>query len=378
MRRFLVSLMLLLLGAHAAPAHAQQEVNRCAQRFPDSTFETSATAGTVAVHGSGLPETLLERYANDFTPLVEMVQEEMGGLDGDVAVCIFSDRIPLDAQALGWPEGQFLRAAAFGEERLVVLSSWLIGQVPDAGRNGLLHIAQYQISDGSYPEPFGNDVKGWYRNRIDNSVEIVHGFFVRQNIGLAEPWQPFPWTVGQMVDPLLWNPEFGYGGAGDFSNYAVTVGGTGLLADPFSFDLPQLDEAWRQSLFDESGSVPGGSKGWLVGLGVAAGLVLLGIAMAWWGRRQRKIMERKMRDLGWMNPADEDADEALVRTSVAVGEGGRDPGVGRRRSDSRSVDGDDGDGSPSGSQRRSRSDRVTRRRKSGDDRFRHPGFDRDD
>ncbi|MFH1105142.1 MAG: hypothetical protein V1757_09430, partial [Actinomycetota bacterium] len=155
----------LVLGASAsASGHAPG--GRCAERFPDSVFDTSAAAGPVMVHGSGIGSDLTTRYAADFERLVVLVQAEMGGLDDDVVVCIFAEDIPLDAQALGWPEGQKLHAAAFGEDRLVVVSSYLIRYVPDAGRAGLLHVAMWQVSEGQYPEPFGDEVAGWYRNRL--------------------------------------------------------------------------------------------------------------------------------------------------------------------------------------------------------------------
>lgn len=380
-RRNTVMLMVALVGSllAAPPALAQTSGGRCSERFSESVFETEADAGPVKVYGSGLTQTLLDRYAEDWRQLIELVQEEMGGLDGGVVVCVFDDRLPLDAEALGWPRNQFLRAIAFGEEQLVVVSSWLIGETPDAGRNGLLHVAQYQISGGAFPEPFGNEVKGWYRNRVDRTVEVVHNVFVRQNSGLAEPWQPFPWTVGQMVDPLLWNPEFGYGGGGDFANFAVTTAGNGVLSNPLGLGLGELDENWRQTLFDESGAVLGGSRGWMLGLSLAIGLLMLGVLMGWWGRRQKRMIEAKMRDLEWLEEMSREARQReTVRTSIAGRVGRRDARVRRRGPDSEGVDGDDGDGSPAGGEGRTDRNRMSGRRESGDDRFRHPGFDQDD
>ncbi len=377
------SLVLLIAVAGSlltvAPASAQSDGGRCSERFPDAVFDTVADAGPVRVYGSDVTQPLLDRYANDWGELIEMVQPEMGGLDGGVAVCVFDDLLPLDAEALGWPRNQLLRAVAFGEEGLVVVSSWLIAETPDAGRNGLLHVAQYRISAGTYPEPFGNEVIGWYRNRVDRTVEIVHNSFVRQNSGLSEPWDPFPWTAGRMVDPLLWNPEFGYGGGGDFANYAVTTAGNAVLSDPLTSDLLRLDEGWRQTLFDESGAVLGGSKGWMLGLFLSIGLLLLGAFAAWWSRRQKRALQEKMLDLDWLEEMSREAQEReAVRTSIAVGRGRRDPRVSRPGSDSVDVDGDDGNGSPSGGERRAGSNRMSRRAQSGDDLFHHPGFDEDD
>ena len=379
-RLFIASVTAVLIAIVAAlPVLAQGAAGgRCAERFPDTEFDRTAMAGSVAIHGSGIPEGILERYARDWGVLVDWVQEEMGGLDEDVAVCIFEDDIPIDAQALGWSEGQALRAAAFGDEGLLLLSNWFVAAVPDAGYNGLLHLAQYRVSDGEYPEPFGNDVKGWYRNRLDGSVEVVHNFYVRQNTGLSEPWAPFPWTVGRMVDPLLWNPEFDYGGGGDFTNFAVAHGGTEVLSDPLQAELEELDEEWRQSLFDESGAIPGGSRGWITGLIVSVGVVSLGILMAWWNRRQKRVMEERLRDMAWLEEQSRIAhEEEAVKTSVSAGSSRRDSRVGRGRARSIGRDRDDRDGSPSGGAVRSPGDRVSRRGEPGDDLFRHPDFDDD-
>lgn len=379
MRRISIVFGLLLLATVllAVPVGAQVDGGRCAEAFPDSEFDHSTTAATVDVYGSGVPEGILDRYGRDFAVLVDWVNAEMGGLEEGVVVCMFEDRLPLDAQAIGWPEGQLLRAVAFGEEGMVVLSNWLPQHVPDAGYNGLLHVAQYQVSDGSYPEPFGNEVKGWYRNRLDRSVEVVHNFLVRQSSGLAEPLPSNPgiWVSGRMFDPILWNPEFGWGGGGDFANYAVANAGTDLLADPTAADLDTLDEEWKQQLFDESGAIPGGTKGWITGLVISVGIVVLGILMALWSRRQKRIIEQRLRDLPWLEEQARQAREReAVRTSVATGGRSGDPRVGRSRSRA-PGDGDDGDGSPAGSPVGSRGDGVSRRRQSGDDLFRHPGFD---
>jgi hypothetical protein len=377
MRRILAPLLLacLVVGLGSAAASAQVDAGRCAELFPDVEFDHSTTAGPVGVYGYQVPEGILDRYGRDFSELVSWIQDEMGGLDESVAVCIFEDEIPLDAQALGWPEGQALRAVAFGEEGIVVLSNWFPVNVPDAGYNGLIHVAQHRVSDGAYPEPFGADVKGWYRNRLDRSVESVHNFYVRQNSGLAEPWPPFPWAVGRMVDPILWNPEFGYGGGGDFANFAVANGPAGLLSDPATADLDDLDEQWRQALFDESGAIPGGSRGWLTGLSVTLAVLGLGVFMPWWNRRQKKKFEERMRDLPWLEEQSRLAREReAVRTSIAPGGRSGDTRVGRGGAPP-VGDGDHRDRAPSGSAVGSDRDHVTPASESGDDIFRHPGFD---
>ena len=178
-----------------------------------------------------------------------------------------------------------------------------------------------------------------------------------------------------MIDPLVWNPEFGYGGAGDFTNYAVASAGNSVLSDPLASDLPMLDEGWRQSLFDESGAIPGGSRGWVLGLVLAVGIVVLGIFLAVADRRSKQKIEERLRDLEFLEEQSRAAREKeAVRTSVGGGRR-RDAGVGRSGSPSRGVDRDQGDRSPSGGAGGAGRDRVPDGSETGDDLFQHPDFD---
>ena len=377
MRRFvpLVFIAALLVGV-VGPATAQAPGGRCTQRFGDSVFETSAAAGPVMVYGSGVAATLLDRFAADYAELAVPLQAEMGGLDDDVVVCIFDGDLPLDAQAMGWPEGQKLHAAAFGEDRMVVVSAYLIAVAQGAGRAGLLHVAMWQVSGGEYPQPFGDDVAGWYRNRIDDRVEPVHAQFVRANTGLSEPWPPFQWAAGRMVEPLLWNPEFGYGGNGDFTNFAVATAGTSILANPLGVDLATLDEGWRQGLFDESGSILGGSRGWITGLVLILAVLATGILMAWWGHVTRKRLERELREAvaRERRRAVPPPVTGSVRPSGPVGERRGDARVGGGHSTTAVREHDRRDGSPPLREVGTAVDDVAPSAESGDDLFRHPGF----
>jgi len=377
MRRLALLSLLGLAAALVAPTAAAGPANRCAEQFPDSPWETSAAAGPVMVHGSGLTQPVTDRFADDFEELVVLLQEDMGGLEG-TAVCLFEDTLPLDGADYGWPPSLQMRAIAFGEEKLVVLSAWLIGVVPDAGHHGLLHVAQWQAANGPYPEPFGDDVKGWYRNRLGGTVEATHSFFVRLSIG--EPFPEIPWTAGQSADPMVWNAELGYGGGGDFANFAVSEVGSSVLTDPYSADLVALDEQWRTQLSDEAGNEAGGTKGWIVGLIAISGLLLVTVVMIVLNRYTRKRIERELREAVRRDRLARraEAEEALVRpsaVSVAGGGGHSRVGGGVPR---RTVDGDDRNRPPTGSGGRSGDDSVAPPGKSGDDPFRHPGFDGDD
>lgn len=367
----------LLLFALVVPAGAQT-VDGCSARFPDTVWDRVEESGPITVYGAEVQSGLFDRYAREFGDLATTIEEEIGGADG-LVVCIFPDVVPWDAQALGWPEGQRLHTASFADEGVVVVSSYLISAAIDAGRNGIIHAALWRTSDGSYPGVLADDVKGWYRNRLERSVESVHTLFVRQNTGLAEPWPPTPWLAGAMEPVLLWNPEFSYGGGGDFANFVAGTAGTEVLADPAAGEIEALDAQWRQALFDESGAIPGGSKGWIIGVVLVTAILILAVAMALMTRRARRRIEQDLRDAAEKQAAARRADIQArpVQPSVSVGRGSRDPGVGRGKARTGVIDRDGRDGSPPLGKVGSDGDRVATVDESPDDRYRHPGFDDD-
>jgi hypothetical protein len=349
----------------------------CAERFPAETFEWVLPAGPVTLYGSGIGEPMARRFAGEIEPLATWVDDEIG-LDG-VAVCVFDDELPLEDDEIGWHGAHTLRAAALGEEGLVVLSAFHAGTVAPGAHRGLIHVAQWRVSDGSYPVILADDVHGWYRNRLAGAVDAVHETYLRQNVGRREPWPPFPWMEGPRIpDTLLYDPEFRFGAGGDFTDFAVRRVGTSFLADPFSVDVAALDEAWRTSLFDESGAILGGSRGWIGGVIIVSGAILAAILMAYQGRRQRLKVEAELRE-----GASRDAQRrraALEEQSVrplAPGLRRSDPRVRRTGSDSGVIDRDDGYRSPPRRGAGTALDEVSAGDETADDAFRHPGFDDD-
>jgi hypothetical protein len=375
MRRLTLLFTLAALAATAPSANAQEAAG-CEAFFPEAEFESRADAGPVVVRGSGLAPEMTRRYAGDFDEVVDRVAAEIGGLAG-VEVCIFADDIPLDAEALGWYPGHPLRAVAFGEEGIVVISAWLPGLVPAAGNVGLIHVGLWQESGGSYPQPFADDVMGWYLGQLAGTTGAMHNAFLRQQIGMREPWPPFPWATSRIEDPILWNPEFGYGGAGDFTDYVVRSEGAAFLADPDPDRLVVLDEGWRNALFDESGAVRGGSKGWIIGVIAAALLLVAAVGFAWLGRVSRRRAEEALRELAIRQAKPVESAPGLaeaVRPSVGGGPGGGDSRVGsaapravRRRRDDRNRP-------PAGGEARPPGHGVAKAGKPGDDIFRHPSL----
>lgn len=345
----------------------------CAGRFPETTFVEERTEGPLRLLGAGIGDALMDRYATEFGGLAGMLEADLGSVGG-IEVCIFPNAVPWDAQALGWPEFHRLHAAAFGSEGVVVVSAYLITPSIDAGRNGLVHVWLWRLGEGLYPQVLAEDVKGLYRNRLDSTVDSVHNALVRQNIGLAEPWPPFNWMAGAMTDPLLFDPEKPYGGMGDFAGFVMDAGDATILADPEPAAVADLDEQWRQALYDESGSTLGGSKEWIVGAVMIFGLLLLAAALAYLTRRARLRAHQQRRAAALRMLSGQSA----VGRSGSPGAGRPDAGVGSGPPGAVGRHGDDRDRPPARSQSGAGLDGVPSGAQAGDDLFRHPEFTGED
>jgi hypothetical protein len=382
MRRLVPFLAALFLAAFLAPVAAAQEAAGCAAVFPTTTFDTEAPSGPVVVRGAGVTVELTERFAREFSRIVEWLEADIASLEG-VEVCVFVDEVHLNAEALGWYPGLPLRAIAFGEQGVVALSAWMTRYLQDAGVAGLIHVALWRASGGLYPQPFGDDVIGWYLGRLAGTTEAIHSLYLRQQIGLREPWPPFPWSVATISDPILWKPEFGYGGAGDFTDYVAGVEGAGYLAAPDPDRLAVLDEGWRQALFDDSGAIPGGSKGWIAGVVAAVVLLAAAVAFAWLGRVSRLRAEEALRQLAVAPAAaapvkGPEGAGAVVRPSIGGRSGRRHSRVGGADAGPVGRDRDDRYRPPAGGEGGAGDRRVAKPAKPGDEIFRHPGFHEDD
>ena len=295
---------------------------------PDSLTrcgDVEAVSGRLTLYGAGVIEGQFGRFVDDFGGLAALLRRNSARSMGSRRASSLM-RSPWDAQAMGWPEGQRLHTATFGEEGLVVVSAYLTRVALDAGRQGVIHAWLWQLSDGNYPEPLADEVKGWYRNRLETTVEHLHTLYVRMNIGLTEPWPPTPWTAGQMRTDLLWNPEFSYGGGGDLRTMWLRCPAP-APCEPVrwrtrrprhrvaaeSFRPVRLHSRRIEGLGDRS-------------IGVTA-IVSLAVFVAWWSARARRRIEAELREAALRIP--KQIDVRAVRPSITDRGGGANAGIRR-------------------------------------------------
>jgi len=286
MRRISTVLAASALATLAAVPAAGQEPAGCTAMFPTVSWDLIVDTGPVLVSTTGIADALAERYVRELAAGAELIQSELGGLDG-AEVCLFVDELPLDAVALGWPEGQRLRAASFGAERTLVLSAWNIGLVEPAGVLGLAHLAQYGLMGTDYPEPIGDSVRNWYVDRRLDRVANHHSVMRYANLVRSIP-EGIPWT-GATIDPvMLWNPEFQESAIGDFADFVAAQRGVTAFLEPDGADLAQLQEEWQHALLVEARGSEEPTRGWIVGLAAIVSILLLAGLVAWveWSRRR--------------------------------------------------------------------------------------------
>ncbi len=305
MRRVTIASATVVLALLGAGPVAAQAPAGCAGQFPATVFELRAPAGPVTVVSSDLSVELTDRYAADVATVAAAMQRDIGGLDG-VEVCLFPDELPLDSVALGWPEGQRLRAASFVESRTVVLSAHQPRLVRPAAILGLAHQAQWAVSGGEYPATFGSAVAQWYSSDAAGRLDRDHASLRYARIigSLAEP---VPWTAGALEPVMLWDPQFQDSPIGDFVAFAVAAEGRGLLGDPDPATLRRLDVEWRQELLNEARGSDRPTDDWISGVVVVAAVLVLGLSLplygVWRKRRDRRPPPAPPPDLVGDRPA---------------------------------------------------------------------------
>lgn len=291
----MAALIVSLLFALSTPADAAG--TRCDEAFPEVDWVVVAVDAPVSVATTGMSIEMANRYAADAERVANLLDSEIGGLEGTV-LCLTVPDVRLDLGDL-IAEGQRLHVGVFGQEKLFVLSAVEIRMVDDAIAYGLPFIALWNLGtelglDQGYPDPLATTIAHWYLARDNDRLERYHAQLVVQ-LFLDDPnpadrtvAESTPWTAGSQQDPYFFDPQFVASPMGTFIDYAVATRGVEVLRDPSQETWAPLEIEWRVALRDELLAGREGSWGAEWGAALIIGFVLLAILLAWLRRRQKR------------------------------------------------------------------------------------------
>ena len=288
----MLALGALLIVLLPTPARANED--RCAALFPE------ASDGPASVATSGMTPAMAERFSADVAHISQLVQAEMGGLEG-AAVCLATpEQAPAFSEFVA--PGQRLHVGVFAAEKVLVLSAVEIRSIDDAIAFGLPHIALWHVAaelgfDDGYPDPLGSTIAHWYlareTARLDRyrSELVVTLFLDDPNPEERTLEDALPWVAELKPEPYLFDPQFVGSQMGVFIDFAVAEEGTSVLRDLDQATWADLERRWRISIRDQ---FPRGNYGVWWGVAIVAGFLALAVYLAWSKRRaNRKAAQRK-------------------------------------------------------------------------------------
>ncbi len=276
------------------PGTALADQARCAERFPDVDWVDSPIDAPITVATAGMTPEMAARFAADVERNANLVQSELGGLDGGVACLAVAELAPAFS-AYAAP-GQRLHVGVFGEDKMLVLAAVEIRTVDDAIAFGLPHIALWQLAadlgiEGGYPEPLGSTIAHWYMARAAGLMEqyrnelVVAMFLDDPNPELRTADDATEWVVDTKPDPYFFDPQFVASNMGLFIDHAIETEGLAILRDPTQETWAGVENRWRIALREE---LPQGSFGAEWGVALVVTFLLLTVLLAWGKRRQKK------------------------------------------------------------------------------------------
>ncbi len=291
----LAALALLL-----APGSAQADATRCEARFPGADWQTYDLDAPVTLATAGMTDAMSLRFAGDVTRMANLIQTELGGLDG-AAVCLATPELAPVFSDLVAP-GQRLHVGVFAEEKIMALSAVETRSIDDAIAFGLPHLALWQVAEelglpNGYPEPLGSTIAHWYLARdTDRLAQFRSQLVVTIYLDDPNPEErtledAALWVGDVKEDPYLFDPQFVGSQMGVFVDFAVAEEGTGVLRATDQATWAGLENRWRISIRDE---FPRGNFGVWIGVAIFVGFIVLAALLAYGRRRQkRKAAQRR-------------------------------------------------------------------------------------
>ena len=291
-----LSALFLLL----APASANAEESRCAERFPGPDWQNYEINAPVTVETAGMSDAMSERFVADVARVSNLVQSELGGLEG-AAICLATAELASNFSDLVAP-GQRLHVGVFAEEKILVLSAVEIRMIDDAIAYGIPQIALWQVAEelgqeAGYPEPLGSTIAHWYLARdIDRLAQyrselVVVLYLDDPNPEERTPEEAIVWVGETREEPYFFDPQFIGSQMGVFIDFAVAEEGTDILRSIDQATWADLEKRWRVSIRDE---FPRGSFGLWWGVGIVVFFILLAVFLALSKRRQKRKAAQRL------------------------------------------------------------------------------------
>ncbi len=286
-RLAVVGALAVALVAVASPVGAASR--GCADRFPAVSW-TQVSTGDVAVYVAGVPSAMAERFAREISLVSGWITDDIGTFEADVCLVDHDLRFIGDEYVSG---SQQFHAHQDLEGRFVLLNTQRPGFVGPAAAFALAHQALWQNNgDEPFPEPIAGVIAHWYRARILDRLEYYHRDVMVENFFDTE--SVVDWGAS-FQDPVQdWNPETNFRAIGDFVDFAVATYGTDVLAETDAAVWSRIEGEWRTSLRADLTGRDTPTTDWVLGVGVAIGIVGVAIVAIALGliskyRRKRRI-----------------------------------------------------------------------------------------
>ncbi|MDJ0953807.1 MAG: hypothetical protein QNJ81_09005 [Acidimicrobiia bacterium] len=294
-----ILLALAALALLLAPGPALADAARCESRFPGADWQTYEVDAPVTLATAGMTNAMSLRFAADVTRVANLIQAELGGLDG-AAVCLATPELSPVFSDLVAP-GQRLHVGVFAEEKIMAISAVETRTIDDAIAYGLPHIAVWHVADelgfpDGYPEPLGSTIAHWYLARdTDRLAQYRSQLVVAIYLDDPNPEErtledAAVWVGDVKGDPFFFDPQFVGSQMGVFIDYAVAEEGTDILRAVDQATWADLENRWRISIRDE---FPRGNFGVWIGVGIFVGFIVLAVLLAWGHRIQKRRAARR-------------------------------------------------------------------------------------
>lgn len=283
----IVGVLAFALTGMATPAHAVSE--GCADRFPDVVW-TQVSAGDVSVYVAGVPPAMAERFAGEIALVAGWITDDIGTFEVDV--CLVDNELRFIGDEYVSGSRQF-HAHQDLEERFVLLNTQRPGFVGPAAAFALTHQALWQNNgDRPFPEPIAGVIAQWYRARILDRLEYYHRDVMVENFFDTE--SVIDWGASAQEPIQDWDPEANFRSIGDFVDFAVATYGTAILAEKDPATWSRIEGEWRTSLRADLTGRDTPTTDWLLGVGVAVGIIVVAIVAITLGliskhRRKKRV-----------------------------------------------------------------------------------------